>query len=58
MYCPECGSSMGEAELRMYERCERCEWDWNDRINAWRHGAPDTELDRHFAREWANRVLH
>ncbi|GJE43967.1 hypothetical protein [Methylobacterium soli] len=44
--CAECGNVLTETERHYYERrCEQCERDWCDRIEAWRHGSEDAELD-------------
>lgn len=45
--CSECGDSLTEEERNYYVyRCESCERCWHERVTAWRHGAPDDELDK------------
>lgn len=44
--CGACGNLLTEEEEEFYVfRCEACERDWNERINAWRSGGHDPELD-------------
>lgn len=48
--CGECGAGLSSEERRYYgARCERCETEWFDRIEAWRCGGNDEELDEMFA---------
>lgn len=45
--CGVCARRLTTEESEYYGfRCEQCERDWHDRIQAWRGGAPDDELDR------------
>ena len=47
--CNDCGKILADEELKYYEyRCNDCEQAWSDRINAWRFGAEDEELDAIF----------
>lgn len=44
--CDDCGEALTEEERHYYEhRCEGCERAALSRYQAWRHGAPDAELD-------------
>lgn len=44
--CRECASPLTNDEKNYYgNRCERCEKDWHSRIEAWRRGGEDKELD-------------
>lgn len=46
MICASCGAVLTDEEREFYGRyCEGCEREWCDRIEAWRHGAKDAELD-------------
>lgn len=49
--CSDCGHPMTDEERYFYEkRCERCEGEWFERIEAWRHGeAEDEELNQTFS---------
>ncbi len=47
---PGCGAVLTEDEIEYYGSCrEACERGWSDRIDAWRHGGADAELDAMFA---------
>lgn len=47
--CRDCGEEMTQEEAEMYEyRCETCERAFFIRVEAWRHGGDDPELDRMF----------
>lgn len=44
--CVACFKPITRAERHFYEcRCEQCEIKLWYRVNAWRHGKPDAELD-------------
>lgn len=44
--CAECGSMLTAEESFYYEyRCEGCESSWHERIERWRRGGEDKELD-------------
>jgi hypothetical protein len=46
---PGCGAVLTEDEIKYYGSCcEACERGWNDRIEAWRGGGADIELDAMF----------
>ena len=46
MICYECGNILSDEERHYYaDRCEKCEGVWHDRIEAWRHGGADSEID-------------
>jgi hypothetical protein len=48
--CHECGSILTDTERRYYgDRCEGCECAWFERIETWRHGGKDAELDDLFS---------
>ncbi len=50
MICIECGKILTDEEAHYYAgNCEACEREWHDRINAWRHGGEDEELDRMYS---------
>jgi len=45
--CQRCLRPLSPDEQEFYGlRCESCAQQWSDRIEAWRHGAPDAALDR------------
>lgn len=47
--CDECAARLTNEEKRFYDgRCETCERDWHERIQAWREGGGDPELDEMF----------
>lgn len=47
--CRDCGNYLTPTEEHYYgHRCEDCECAWFERIEAWRHGADDDELDEVF----------
>ena len=49
MLCYDCGALLTLVEAHFYgTRCETCEGAWHTRIEAWRLGAPDPELDKLF----------
>lgn len=48
--CVACLRQLTPTEQHYYEfRCERCEGQWLARIEAWRRGKADPELDKEFA---------
>lgn len=48
-HIPPCGEPLTADERHWYgTTCEKCEVEWALRIEAWRKGAPDSELDRMF----------
>lgn len=50
--CTGCGNELTAMEVVHYGHvCEECEVDWNNRVEAWRHGAEDAELEKMFASE-------
>jgi len=50
MICFDCGKRLTETESYYYgTRCEQCERAWHDRLQAWRLGADDPELDEEFS---------
>jgi protein-disulfide isomerase len=47
--CIDCDASLNIAEDHYYEyRCEACERKWFERVEAWKAGAEDPELDASF----------
>lgn len=45
-----CGAVLTPGERHWYgSSCERCEKEWSERIEAWRQGAQDTDLDAMFS---------
>jgi hypothetical protein len=41
-----CGAILTDEEVRYYaDRCEVCEKEWHERIERWRMGGDDEELD-------------
>lgn len=51
LICRECGAPLSAEEKRYYgDRCEQCERDWFDRIEAWRTGGEDSDLDRLYGK--------
>lgn len=47
---PGCGAILTEEEAHYYgHACETCERRWSDRMEAWRHGGEDAELDAVFS---------
>lgn len=50
MTCRRCGKPLTSEEAKYYaDRCEGCEVDWFERIEAWRLGGADAELDAVFS---------
>lgn len=48
--CRDCGKPLTCEEAHWYEyRCEQCEGEWYERIQDWRAGEPDAELEEMFA---------
>lgn len=48
-HIPPCGEVLSGEERHYYgTTCEKCEREWGFRIEAWRMGAVDTELDQMF----------
>ena len=48
--CRECGKPLSPKEIHYYEsRCEQCERDWCDEIEAWRHGEHNPKLDELYS---------
>ena len=48
--CQDCGNRLTRTEHHYYEyRCEKCERAFHERLEAWRHGAEDEELDKLFS---------
>lgn len=46
---PPCGAILTAEERHWYgTTCERCEVEWGERIDQWRRGGVDSELDRMF----------
>lgn len=44
--CSDCYALLSRTEIKYYGmRCEKCEQEACDRLNAWRLGAADAELD-------------
>lgn len=44
--CQTCGKVLTDEERRWYgSTCNQCEGEWLERIEAWRRGGPDVELD-------------
>lgn len=49
--CVCCFRNLIKEEQEYYEtRCEICERQWQSRIEAWRFGKQDTELDDYFSK--------
>lgn len=49
MICSDCGKILTDEEAEFYEtRCDDCERAWSERIDAWRFGGEDEELDAMF----------
>lgn len=47
--CSECGKYLTPTEEHYYgHRCESCERKWFERVEAWRLGGDDDELDEAF----------
>lgn len=47
--CSDCGKILTDEERHYYGyRCEECEGLEFDRVEAWRHGAADPELDKMY----------
>lgn len=45
--CCDCTTRLTDAEVHWYGyRCERCEREWSERMDAYRLGSEDPELDR------------
>lgn len=50
LICLSCSSVLTAEEREYYEyRCEKCEREWFERIQAWLNGAADKELDACFS---------
>ena len=48
--CIACGKVLTAEELHYYEiKCNACERAWNARVQAWRKGAHDPELDAAYS---------
>lgn len=48
--CRECGKPLSTEELKYYhDQCEGCVVDEHERIEAWRKGADDPELDEMYS---------
>lgn len=48
--CRDCGKVLTMTEEHYYEyRCEGCEAAWTARLQAWRLGVNDPELDKLFS---------
>ncbi len=46
---PGCGNILTDEERHYYETsCEICTRRWDDRIDAWRRGGADVDLDKMF----------
>ena len=51
--CIDCGNALTEEERHYYEyRCEGCEVFRHERIQAWRRGSIDPELDNRNSAFW------
>lgn len=49
MCCKDCGFILTEEEMHYYEiRCEKCERAYDERVERWRRGGEDAELDAMF----------
>ena len=47
LLCIECGAVLTDEERHYYgNRCEKCERAEFERVESWRHGGQDEELDR------------
>jgi len=47
--CDNCGAVLTTEEHKYYERrCEKCEKAWHERIEEYRNGNDDPELDRRY----------
>ena len=58
MICCDCARKLTAAEEHYYEhRCETCERDLLERMDAWRHGVEDVALDRMYGAPRPARVL-
>lgn len=52
-YCNTCDAELTAEEHRYYDdRCEECERAWHDRIERWRHGGADRQLDELYSEIW------
>jgi hypothetical protein len=48
--CVMCGKLLTRMERYYLEyRCEVCEGKWHERLQRWKAGGDDAELDQHFA---------
>lgn len=48
--CAGCGRQLSYEEVYYYgDKCEGCIRAWHDRIEAWRHGGADPELDQMYS---------
>lgn len=49
MRCRDCQCELTAEEAQYYEdRCEECEVEWHLRMEAWRAGGTDPELDQMY----------
>lgn len=47
--CNDCGKTLTELEWQFYTyRCEACEAEWHARLQRWKSGEEDIELDNLF----------
>lgn len=47
--CSDCLCLLTDEEEEFYEyRCEVCEGLWHERVQDWKSGKPDRELDTYF----------
>lgn len=60
MICSDCGATLTDEEAAYYEdSCDSCQAAWSERLDRWRNGGEDLELDEVFgAPRPAPRVLH
>lgn len=48
--CQECNQYLTNEEIHYYEtRCERCETEWLEEIEAWRNGKENETFDRLYS---------
>ncbi len=58
-FIPACGRVLTPDERHWYgESCEQCERDWHERIEAWRKGGADAEIDRVFDTRTPGHTAH
>lgn len=49
MICAACGNKLSVDEMEyLGDSCGRCAREWNERMEAWRRGAHDPDLDALF----------